>query len=247
MEQRILKYFFSGLLFLLVSFSVQAQNEQKKTNKKADTGLKYPLFNGIFISADLYGLGASALGSDFISSEVAVEVDLKNRFMPIVEVGYGSTDTWDEKGIYYKSSAPYFRIGMNYNFQFKKDSRYYLLGGFRYAFSSFTYDVSNLTATDPIWGTEIGNPNITDPIWGGSVPYNYPGQKGSMHWVEFLVGVRVQVYKNLYMGWSIRYKSRMQQSISDYGDPWYVPGFGQYDKSKFGLSYTISYKIPGWK
>ena len=44
-------------------------------------------------------------------SEVAVDGNLKNRFFPIAELGYGSTDTWSDKGIHYTSNAPYFRIG----------------------------------------------------------------------------------------------------------------------------------------
>lgn len=241
MVQKTSRYFLVifSLLLLIGSSAVAQQN-----NKDKKPGIEYPLLNGLFINADLYGLGAYALGSDFLSSEVSAELDIKNRFFPIVEVGFGSTDTYGERGIHYKSSAPYFKLGMNYNFFFKKQDKFYLYGGFRYAMSSFTYDVRNIPAEDPIWGDEIGNPNLNDPIWGGSLPYDYPGQKATIHWIEFLAGVRVHLYKNFYMGWTLRYKSRLSQSISEYGNPWFVPGFGEYDKSKFGITYTISYKIP---
>lgn len=241
MEQRTLRYF---LLFSLLSLFFH-QSVWAQTNKKdKDPGIAYPLLNGLYIGADLYGVGEYAMGGDFLSSEASVELDLKNRYFPIVEIGYGTTDTWNDRGIHYKGSAPYFRIGMNYNFFYKKQNKYYLYGGFRYAVSSFSYDVANATVNDPIWGTPVENPNINDPIWGDYYPYNYKGQKGSMHWVELLAGVRVHIYKNFHMGWTLRYKSRIQQSVSQYGDPWYVPGFGEFDKSKFGITYTIMYKIP---
>ncbi|MCD7898314.1 MAG: DUF6048 family protein [Bacteroides sp.] len=243
MVQRTSRYtllVFNLLLLSLGSLPVTAQQNDKDKRP----AIEYPLFHGLFISADLYGPASYGIGSDFLVFEAAAELDLKNRYFPIVEVGYGSTDTWGDKGIHYKSSAPFFRAGMNYNFFFKKQDRFYLYGGFRYALSSFTYDVYNLTADDPIWGDAVQNPNLNDPIWGGSLPYNYKGQKATIHWFELLAGVRVYLYKNFFMGWALRYKSRLSESKSSYGDPWFVPGFGQYDKSRFGITYTITYKIP---
>ena len=79
------------------------------------------------VGLDLWGIGSSVFGGDFLSSEVAVDVNLKNRFFPIAELGYGSTDTWSDKGIHYKSNAPYFRIGMDYNTLYKKQHGHMLL------------------------------------------------------------------------------------------------------------------------
>ena len=104
-----------------------------------------------------------------------VDVNLKNRFFPIAELGYGSTDTWSDKGIHYKSNAPYFRIGMDYNTLYKKQHGHMLLVGLRYGVSSFKYDVDALGLDDPIYGGIVGNPNLDDEIWGGSLPYNHKG------------------------------------------------------------------------
>ena len=88
-----------------------------------------------------------------------MDVNLKNRFFPIVELGYGGTDAWNDNGTHYKSNAPYFRIGMNYNALFKKKFKNYLFVGLRYAMSSFKYDIATLSVDDPIYGGGIGNPN----------------------------------------------------------------------------------------
>ena len=125
MEQKILNYSISLAFCLLLSLPLQAQNSDisappantppKKEKKEAKEEVHYPLYNGISVSVDLWGPGSKLFGSDFFSSEVAVDVNLKNRFFPIVELGYGNTDTWSDKGIHYKTGAPYFRIGMDYN------------------------------------------------------------------------------------------------------------------------------------
>lgn len=239
------------VLCLLAGFPVQAQNSNRppasnppKEQKKEVDEEAFPLYNGVSVSVDLWGIGSKAFGSDFLSSEVAVDVNLKNRFFPIVELGYGGTDAWNDNGTHYKSNAPYFRIGMNYNALFKKKFKNYLFVGLRYAMSSFKYDIATLSVDDPIYGGGIGNPNQVDDIWGGSLPFNHKGMKGSMQWFEFCVGIRAHIWKELYMGWGLRFKFRTSSSTGEYGDPWYVPGFGKYGSNTMGVTYTITYKLP---
>lgn len=229
-------------LLLICGSSLHAQNPDKDKDKSEE--VYFPLYNGLTISADLYGLGANVLGSDFLSTEIAIEASLKNRYFPIVEIGYGTTDAWSERGTKYKTSAPYFRIGMNYNTMYKKGNPNFLYVGFRYGYSSFSYDVSNMPAEDPIFGGSIENPGMTDDIWGGSVPFNHKGLKASMGWFELLVGVRAKIYKDFYMGWTVRYQRSMNKSFNEYGVPWYIPGYGEYDSNHFGFSYSLIYKLP---
>lgn len=255
MAQRISNFTFKSALFCLLllcawNSNLSAQQAQQKPPAKENNEAKddeivyFPLYNGISVSLDLFGLGAGVLGSDFLSTEIGVEVDLKNRYMPVLEVGYGSTDTWSDTGIHYKSSAPYFRIGMNYNTMYKKGNPNYLYVGFRYGFSSFKYDVGNVPVTDDIYGGGMDNPAMQDNIWGGSVPYYKEGVKASMGWLEALVGVRAHIYKNIYMGWTVRMRYRKNCSFDENSDPWYIPGYGKYDTPKLGMTYTLIYKLP---
>lgn len=215
----------------------------KKEEKKDDAPV-YPLYNGIDVGVDLWGLGSKAFGSNFLSSEVAVDVNLKNRFFPVVELGHGSTDSWSDEGIHYKSSAPFFRIGLDYNAFYKKKFQHKLLAGLRYGFSSFSYDIESLSINDPVYGGGIHNPNLPDEIWGGTIPFKHEGMKGNMQWLEICLGIRAHIWKDLYMGWTARYRFRLSASPDRYGDPWYVPGFGEYKSKVLGITYTITYKLP---
>jgi len=85
---------------------------------------------------------------------------------------------------------------------------------------------------------------LVDGIWGNSLPFNYKGMKGSMQWAEFCVGIRAHVWKDLYMGWALRFKFRISSSVAEHGDPWYVPGYGKYNGNTTGVTYTITYKLP---
>lgn len=246
MEQRIWNFSTFALTSLLLFFvsGTPLQAQSSDSNKGNNEVVNFPLYNGLTLHADLSGLIANAFGSDFLSGEIGIEANLKNRFFPIAEIGYGTTDTWSDRGTHYKSSAPYFRIGMNYNTMYKKGKPNFLYVGFRYAYSTFSYDVTNHPAEDPVFGGSMENPSHIDEIWGGSVPFNHKGLDSSMSWFELLAGVRAHIYKNIYMGWSIRMKYRMSTSLSDYGDPWYIPGFGEYKSSRMGLTYSIIYKLP---
>lgn len=220
----------------------QPKKQQKKKEKKT-TEVDYPLYNGFSIGMDLWGLGGKLFGSDFISSEVAVDVDLKHRFFPVAEIGYGSTNSWSDKGIHYKSSAPYLRIGMDYNTLFRKAHGHQLRVGLRYATSSFDYDIHSLGVDDPVYGGSTNNPNIADDVWGTTIPYDHRGMKGNMQWMEFCVGIRANIWGNWAMGWAMRFKFKLSGGGDTYGDPWYVPGFGQYGSSNLGITYTLVYQF----
>lgn len=192
-----------------------------------------PTFQGVSVITDLVGPGWYALGGDFFSTEAALEVNLLNRFFPIVEVGYGQTDAINEDtDLHYKTTAPYFRVGLNYNVQYKKKSPGYIYAGLRVGYTSFTYDVDG--------------PPMIDPVWGGEVPFHFTDIKGSALWTELLVGVRAQIYKNFHMGWSFRYKVRLNVKDAPNASPWYIPGFGASDNTTFGATYDLVYRIP-WK
>lgn len=78
------------------------RDQKKKEVTEIDT---IPFYNGTYVGVDLYGIGSKLLGGDFMSSEVSIAVNLKNKFIPTVEFGMGGTDTWSETGIHYKSKA----------------------------------------------------------------------------------------------------------------------------------------------
>ena len=118
-RMNISKYIFLTIS-LLFPFSLWAQkpvvdtsgaSQTKQEVRKAVAASregeeKKPFLQGIGISTDLVGVGNKLFGGTYISGEVAAEVNLLNRYMPIVEVGFGSSDMVDEdKEIAYKTSG----------------------------------------------------------------------------------------------------------------------------------------------
>lgn len=257
MGRRTCNYIITTAISLLLVFCVglpaKAQQPRphpapsKSTKKEKPVVVDtIPFYNGTYVGVDLYGIGSKVLGGDFLSSEISINVNLKNKFIPTLEIGFGNTDTWNETGIHYKSNtSPFFRIGVDYNTMAKKkEKNNYLYVGMRYGLSSFKYNVTTLPFDDPFWGDKIENPGVQDNVWGGDVPYHHTDMKATIQWFELVLGVKVKVYKNFCMGWALRMKYKMSESISEYGNPWYVPGYGKYKSNNIGVTYSLIYKLP---
>lgn len=226
---KISSYILLSSIFAFLPFTLFSQNEAKNDTVSG----RLLDFRGLSVSTDLFGYAYSLL-EDYTSGEVAVEANLGNKYYPIFEVGYGSCDFTDETfGIKYKSAAPYYKVGLNYNFTNKKGEKprhSYIYGLARFAWTRAKYDVST--------------PPITDPVWGGSVALDLTDVNGYYSWIELGVGVKVKIFKNFHMGWSIRYKARANQVTRRNSRMWYVPGFGNSRHTTFGGTYSLIYEIP---
>ena len=60
--------------------------------------------------------------------------------------------------------------------------------------------------------------------------------------MQVLFGLRVKVFGPISMGWSIRYKAILHQSAAEFGEPWYIPGYGS--RGAITGSFTVSYTLP---
>lgn len=185
-----------------------------------------PFFRGFAVSVDVVGALQMHLG-DYGQYEAALRVNLRNRFFPIVEVGYGKGSREDDvvTGVTYKTKAPYFRVGIDLNLLKKKHQSNRLFGGLRYAYTSYKVDLSR--------------PNLEDPNWHTVQTFGVAGDKCSQHWLEAVVGIDAKVFGPFHLGWSVRYKQRLKHDDGTIGKTWYVPGYGTWDSSALGGTFNL--------
>ena len=153
MKKRTISLYIIALLTLSnLALPLHAQQENKPLTDEEVAA--QPFYQGIMVGIDVAGLASKVLGSDLMSAEASLQANLKNRYFPVVELGYGSIDTTDdETDIHYKASAPYLRLGADYNVFYRKPYLPgYLTVGLRYGFTSFEYDVQAPPLADPNWG-----------------------------------------------------------------------------------------------
>lgn len=195
----------------------------------ASVGYAESPLRGIYFSADAFGYLYPLFVKDkYYSSEVSASVDISNRFFPTVEVGVGYADMVSQLyDIGYRTRAPYYRIGMDYNMQHESDKPGYIYVGVRAGYTAFDYSVSA--------------PPLVDPVWGNEAPVQFADVPCRAVWAEAVGGVRAEIVKNFYMGWSLRYKYPLYQGPITHGGPWYIPGFGIGKRGVLGATYTVSY------
>ena len=184
-----------------------------------------PLMRGFQVSFDLFGFGMLQF-SDYGQYEGALRLHLHDQWFPIVEVGYGIADHHDDltTQINYRTEAPYFRLGMDFNLLKKKHQSNRLFAGFRYAYTSYKVDMYRENLPDPVWLWETG--------------FGVRDEKCSQHWAEAVVGIDAQVFGPLHLGWSARYKLRLFHDDGNIGKTWYVPGYGTWDNTKLGFTFN---------
>lgn len=187
--------------------------------------------SGIRLGTDVALLGASALNPNKYLLEINSDFDIY-KFYFTADYGIGN---WEfEKPEYrYSNSGSYIRLGLDYDFLYDDPDGNSIFVGLKYAFSNFeenfSYDI-----IDPYFG------NYTKDIWGNKLNAN---------WVEAVVGLKVRVWKGLYMGWigRLKFAKSISSSNSSFNNFW-IPGFGKGENdSAWGFGYQVTYQIQFWE
>lgn len=228
-HQNIISAYASRILCisLLLWLAVIPADAQRKTAvAEPDT---IPLWRGFQVGTDLVGPIQMAVG-DYGQVEAMVRINLKDRYFPIVEIGYGHADHDDAVTlIHYKSNAPYARIGADFNILKNKHDIYRLYIGGRIGGSSFKFDITH--------------PGLMDPVWNVRTPFNATGIKASAYWAELVAGVDVTIWGPVHMGWTGRYKAMIHNDYGPVGECWYVPGYGRRGSMRLGGTFNIMIEI----
>jgi hypothetical protein len=212
-----------SLLMLFASIgSAQAQISRMFTMEKDSI----PLFRGFSLSFDLVG-PAMLMLSDHGEYEGALRINLHDQWFPIFELGLGHANHKKDEvtELTYKTTAPYFRIGMDWNILRKKHQSNRIYAGFRYAFTSYNVDIIRENLPDPVWQTETG--------------FGVKDMSCNMHWIEAVLGIDAKIFGPLHLGWTVRYKRRIAHKDGTLGATWYVPGFGINDKDVLAANFNV--------
>lgn len=191
---------------------------------------RYPLLNGLRVSVNVFEPLMALFLNDYASCDVTAQLNLYHRFFPEVTFGMGKCDDVSDDLVGYTTKlAPYYKIGIGYNFKYNDitpNNYYYVF--LRYGFAHSTADITNLRYNDGYW-----------PEYG---PINLDGQEFNSHWLEIGFGISVRVWRRVSMGWDLYYKPMVSDGATRNASPYYVPGYGTTTMS-FGFGYRVSYNI----
>lgn len=180
------------------------------------------------INYDMVPAFSSVFGAERTGQAFQASIDF-DQFFFTAEYGQESTrrgETFD-----YQSDGTYFSFGPEVNFLRLNTEGHGIIFGLRYGHAefsdqlSFTRDSTYFGGPDPQLITN-GNPNL------------------KANWMEMTLGLSAKVWKNLYMGYTVRYKVLRQVKGIGEMAPYDVTGFGLYeDNTGVRFNYYIGWAI----
>ena len=213
----------------------QTESNSNDTLIKKDKLLK---INKIRLGFDLLKPVLSSSEGDNLNYEIVGDLQLTENIYLAGE--YGLIDkVIEDENINFNSTGSFLRIGFDYN-MFENwigmDNSIYI--GLRYGTSNFSSKILdyNVRNKDSYFSNLVTNEFQT---------IEYSNLSGN--WIELLLGIKVETFKNVYLGLSLRLNKLLSDKKPDNFGNLFIPGFNKVtDENTFGsgFNYTLTYSIP---
>ncbi len=191
----------------------------------------YPLLYSASVGVDIWDPLMRLFGQSYGFLGFSAELNLHNRYIPVVEVGLGNANSTpnNQNYTYHVGLTPYFRIGANYNFLYNSNPDYQFVAGLRLGWTRFDYQLRDVS--------------IDDSYWGENKLVDFPTQTSSVTYLNINFGLRVKIWDPISMGWNVRFRTILRETEQPNGKPWYIPGYGSRNgliTGSFSIYYTFS-------
>ena len=260
-----LKYFFSiGFLFswalLVAQNNVPTKSTEKnqmdvgiipaapkkataKTTTAPKTDTIVPVKKdryGVRVGVDLFKLSRGFYDSNYKGIELVGDYRLTKKYYAAAELGSENKTTVDDRLIT-TTKGTYLKVGFDYNFYENwLDMENIISIGLRGGFSTFNQELNSYKIYD------------ANPYWG-ELPWQNSGKSYNgltAGWAEVVTGVKVKVYNNIFVGFSLRMNMLLfDKKPGDNFENLYIPGYNRTYAGNFGagFNYTVTYFVPLYK
>lgn len=250
----MLKYIIS-LFFTISSIGLYAQSKPIDTKPK-DT-VVYKQSYGLRVGVDLSRPILTFTNDDYNGFEIVADYRLTQNLFIAGELGNETNTRQEDLGASFQNTTTsplynfttkgsYIKLGIDYNTYanwYGEHNSIFI--GARYAYANFSQTVNNyqIFNSNRYWDTN-------DFSTGSTIAEEHSGL--SAHWLEAVLGAKVELFSNFYLGASVRIGVLINDKDPDtsrFNNLW-IPGFNKVtDNSSFGVgyNYSISYFIPLYK
>ncbi|GIZ10546.1 hypothetical protein FUMI01_32700 [Flavobacterium sp. UMI-01] len=218
-----------------------ATTKQANLAPNKDTVKALPKTNryGLRVGIDLFKLSRGFYDKDYQGLELVGDYRLTKKYYLAAELGTENKTT-DDTRLNFTTKGSYIKAGFDYNgYENWLDMENIISVGLRYGFSTFNQELNSYR----IYNTsQYFSENQT--LTSGA---KYNGLTAS--WIEVVAGLKAQVIKNVFVGFSLRLNTLVTNKKPDNFDNLYIPGFNRTYNGSFGVgfNYTVSYFIPLYK
>jgi hypothetical protein len=232
------KFIFSTL-FLSATLTLFAQKNNDSLLVKKDSIKPKTEKYGLRLGADLYKLTRSFYDNNYKGFELVGDYRLTRKHYLAAEIG-NENKTVNEPQLNFTTKGSYIKAGFDYNtYQNWVGMQNMVYVGLRYGVASFsqTRNSYKIYNTNTYFGEE---PTIIEE-------QKFNGL--SAHWIEVVAGIKVEIFKNCFVGFSARLNRLVSNQQPDNFENLYIPGFNRTYGGEFGagFNYTVSYFVPLYK
>jgi hypothetical protein len=183
---------------------------------------------GIRAGIDLIGLVKTQVYDDRTDLDFAADIAL-NKYLLALEGGRYDR-LYEGETYLYEVQGTYFRVGIDKNFMFKDREGTALFLGLRHGRARVNHQIT-YDFTDRDWGLFEGNRRTANGL--------------NANWMELVAGLRVRIYRELWMGYTGRLKFGLKAEDTGGVEIYDVPGYGlTSENSYWGFNYYLQYRIP---
>lgn len=222
--------YISSLFLLFLSFQVLAQTDSSaKKNDHVFIANEHQLRLGFDMSKPVMNL----LYKTKYGYEFSLDYDTRKDIYLVAEGGFGGSEI-NYNDLKYSSTNTFYKIGIDKSMlqrMFPGDWDY-LFVGLRYGIAFINRKEATFITNDNFWGTTVGT---------------IPATSFTGHWAEITAGLRVELLKGLFAGYTVRAKFLLNQNTFKELPPAYIAGYGKGDKNtSFDFNFYLQYALR-WK
>lgn len=223
--------------FIISCCALISLNANAQTTEKTNDTIKitYPDIYGLRIGTDLYTASKNLWDKGFNGFEVTADYRINKNWYAAAEVGFVDR-TKQEDRLNFTTTGSYLKIGVDRNiYDNWLNMNNMIFIGARYGLSLHEQRLNSfelITQSDYFNNQQV-NTSITESGL-------------TAHWLELMIGHKVEISKNLFLGMTLRLHALVYQQQPEAFENLYIPGFGQKYSGNIGASfnYNISYLIP---
>lgn len=215
-----------AFVFIVFCFAANAQTDERDSIPQDSVRNRY-MPTGVRIGYDVISPIKTTAQDNFEGWEIQGDVDFDRYYLAVDYGSWGRNLASDSTS--YASTGRYWRIGVDVNFLTKDPDRNVFFLGARYGRSVFTESM-HVVRYDPVWGA------FDDTFHQSDV---------NASWVELATGLKVKIWKFLWLGYTARFKFALSPAGSPEMLAYNVPGFGNTDKeTAWGFNYYLMFRLP---
>jgi hypothetical protein len=216
---------------LILLFLILLPDQVRAQEGEADP-LPAKRVRGLRIGYDMAGWSLLYFDPGRIIQTLSIDYEAWQDIYPVIEFGFQNV-LLEEEDYTYGSQGIFGRAGVDVNLLKYEGNHIYemMYAGFRYGLSYFTHYAEDI--------------RLHNDYYGGQEGVSIPENQLNAHWISVVGGVRVEVFNNFFMGWSVLANLKLAQVKDEAMAAYNIPGFGRGNRrTSLVFNYTLSYRIP---